>query len=441
MGRIKKALSNRWGAYTIAAIAGVVAYMILNNLPAVSAWLSSAMSVISPIIIGAIIAYLIDLLVVFFDTKAFKKIQQPKFRYALSVVVSITVVLLALGLFFWLVLPEMINSITHFMNNTQNYATNIEDKLKDLDKFAENYGIHLNTTNWTANLKEQAEVMISDVSHNLNMAMDILRGVWNVALNIFIGLILSVYFIAGKKRLFRGIDKLRRAMLTDEQYKKHTDFLKRSNAIFSKYISFTILEAIGVGIANAIFMLIAGLPNVVLISVLVGFTNILPTFGPIVGCVMGSFVLVLEDPMYAVAFIIFTCILKTIDGYVVKPHLFGDSLGIPAVISLISIIIGGKLFGPIGILISIPFTAVMAILYHESLLPYLEKRKKMRMAEDAKLRKKAVAAEGPSEIPDASSEAPTVSVPMDEAVSSAQTPEAGGSSKKRTKPSTRKNRK
>ena len=68
----------------------------------------------------------------FFDTKAFKKIQQPKFRYALSVVVSITVVLLALGLFFWLVLPEMINSITHFMNNTQNYATNIEDKLKDL---------------------------------------------------------------------------------------------------------------------------------------------------------------------------------------------------------------------------------------------------------------------------------------------------------------------
>ena len=439
MGRIKKALSNRWGAYTIAAIAGVVAYMILNNLPAVSAWLSSAMSVISPIIIGAIIAYLIDLLVVFFDTKAFKKIQQQRFRYALSVVVSITVVLLALGLFFWLVLPEMISSITHFMNNTQNYATNIEDKLKDLDKFAENYGIHLNTTNWTANLKEQAEVMISDVSHNLNMAMDILRGVWNVALNIFIGLILSVYFIAGKKRLFRGIDKLRRAMLTDEQYKKHTDFLKRSNAIFSKYISFTILEAIGVGIANAIFMLIAGLPNVVLISVIVGFTNILPTFGPIVGCVMGSFVLVLEDPMYAVAFIIFTCILQTIDGYVVKPHLFGDSLGIPAVISLISIIIGGKLFGPIGILISIPFTAVMAILYHESLIPWLEGRKKARMAEEAKLKKKAVPADGPSEIPEEKAEVPVTEDSVKEDIPAVS--RAAKAPPKKTKPSSGKNRK
>lgn len=442
MGRIKKALSNRWGAYTIAAVAGVVAYMILNNLPAVSAWLSSAMSVISPIIIGAIIAYLIDLLVVFFDSKAFRKIQQPKFRYALSVVVSIIVVLLALGLFFWLVLPEMISSITHFMNNAQNYASDIEDKLKELDKFAENYGIHLNTTNWTTNLKEQAEVMISDVSHNLNMAMNILRGAWNVILNIFIGVILSVYFIAGKNRLFRGIDKLRRATLTEEQYKKHTDFLKRSNAIFSKYISFTILEAIGVGIANAIFMLIAGLPNVVLISVLVGFTNILPTFGPIVGCVMGSFVLVLEDPMYAVAFIIFTCILQTIDGYVVKPHLFGDSLGIPAVISLISIIIGGKLFGPIGILISIPFTAVMAILYHESLLPWLEMRKKNRMAEETKLKKKAVPADGPSEIPDtAPEEKGGVQEASKETVSPAKAPKAEDTSKRKTKPSSRKPRK
>lgn len=439
MGRIKKALSNRWGAYTIAAIAGVVAYMILNNLPAVSAWLSNAMSVISPIIIGVIIAYLIDLLVVFFDTKAFKKIQQQRFRYALSVVVSITVVLLALGLFFWLVLPEMISSITHFMNNTQNYASDIEDKLKDLDKFAENYGIHLNTKNWTQNLKEQAEVMISDVSHNLNMAMDILRGAWNVALNIFIGVILSVYFIAGKNRLFRGIDKLRRATLTDDQYKRHTDFLKRSNAIFSKYISFTILEAIGVGIANAIFMLIAGLPNVVLISVIVGFTNILPTFGPIVGCVMGSFVLVLEDPMYAVAFIIFTCILQTIDGYVVKPHLFGDSLGVPAVISLISIIIGGKLFGPIGILISIPFTAVMAILYHESLIPWLEGRKKARMAEEAKLKKKAVPADGPSEIPEEKAEVPVTEDSVKEDIPAVS--RAAKAPPKKTKPSSGKNRK
>ena len=384
MSRIKKALSNRWGAYSIAAIAGVVAYMILNNLTYVLSWLSHAMAIVSPIIIGAIIAYLVDLVVVFFENKVFKNIQKPRFRYVLSVGISIFLVLLAISLFFWLVLPEMLDSITHFVSNTQNYASKVEEALERLDKFAEQYNIHLNATSWTSNIYAQTETQIADFSHNLTMAMNTVLSVWNILLNAFIGVILAVYFLAGKKRLFRGIDTFRHALLTDAQYEKHTEFLRRSNAIFSKYISFTILEAIGVGIANAIFMLIAGLPNVVLISVIVGVTNILPTFGPIVGCIMGAFVLLLEDPMYAVIFVIFTCVLQTIDGYVVKPHLFGDSLGIPAVISLISIIIGGKLFGPIGILISIPFTAVMAILYHESLIPWMEKRKQARMKEEAK---------------------------------------------------------
>ena len=145
---------------------------------------------------------------------------------------------------------------------------------------------------------------------------------------------------------------------------------------------------------------------------IVGVTNILPTFGPIVGGAMGAFILLVEDPMYAVIFVIFTCVLQTIDGYVVKPHLFGDSLGVPAVISLISIVIGGKIFGPIGILISIPFTAVCAILYHESLIPWLEKRKNERMKEEAaekkakaRAAKKAAAAEAAEEAAEEKAEA------------------------------------
>lgn len=383
MSRFKKALSNRWGAYTVAAIAGVVAYLTLMNLSSVLGWLSSAAQIISPIIIGVIIAYLVDLVVVFFENKVFKKVQRPKLRYVLSVVVSIILVLLAISLFFWLVLPEILTSITDFISNAQNYKSIIEENLAKLDEFAAQYNINLGATNWTANIYSQTNKFIAEFTQNLSRAMDTVLSVWNILLNAFIGVILAVYFLAGKKRLFRGIDTFRHALLTDEQYKKHTDFLRRSNSIFSKYISFTILEAIGVGIVNAVFMLIVGLPNVVLISVIVGVTNILPTFGPIVGGFMGAFILLLEDPMYALIFVIFTCVLQTIDGYVVKPHLFGDSMGLPSFISLISIIVGGKLFGPIGILISIPFTAVMAILYHESPLPWLRKKKQEREKAEA----------------------------------------------------------
>lgn len=99
MGRIKKALSNRWGAYAFAAVVGVVAYLTLTNLPAVEAWFNRVMAIVSPIIIGLILAYLIDLLVVFFENKVFKKIEKPRLRYALAVVVSILIVLLLISLF------------------------------------------------------------------------------------------------------------------------------------------------------------------------------------------------------------------------------------------------------------------------------------------------------------------------------------------------------
>ncbi len=378
LNRFKNALGRRWGAYSVAAVTGVVAYLALTNMPVVLAWLSHVVQLMSPIIIGIIIAYLIDLIVVFFENRIFKKVKKPKTRYILSVTVSILLVLIFIGFFFWLVLPEIVQSITHFISNAQNYSSLLDENLAKLDKFAAQYDIQLNATKWTSNIHAWTDTMIADFTTNLSRAMNTVLSVGSMLVNFFVGIILAVYFLAGKKKLYAGIRRFRHALLTNEQYEKHTAFLKRSSAIFAKYISYTILEAIGVGIVNAIFMLIAGLPNVTLISVLVAVTNILPTFGPIIGGALGAFILLLEDPMYALIFIIFTLILQTIDGYIVKPHLFGDSLGMPSFVSLISIILGGKLFGPIGILISIPFAAVCAILYRESFLPWLNKRKQMR---------------------------------------------------------------
>jgi predicted PurR-regulated permease PerM len=278
----------------------------------------------------------------------------------------------------------MISSISDFVSNAKNYASIIEKNLDKLDEFAARYNIVLDTSNWTQNMYDELDKFITDFTQNLSHALDTVMSVGGVVANIFVGVILAVYFLAGKRRLFEGVAKFRHSLLTDDQYKKHTAFLRRSSDIFSKYISYTLLEALGVGITNAVFMLIAGLPNVTLISVVVGVTNILPTFGPIIGCIVGAFLLFLEEPFYALLFIIFTLILQTIDGYIVKPKMFGDTLGIPSVVSLIAIIIGGKLFGPIDILLSIPFTAVLAILYHESFLPWLEKKK--RSNESAKNR-------------------------------------------------------
>ena len=109
-----------------------------------------------------------------------------------------------------------------------------------------------------------------------------------------------------------------------------------------------------------------------------GITNLAPTFGPIVGAVIGAFILVLVNPWYALWFLIFTIILQTIDGYILKPRLFGESLGVSALMVLISIIIGGRLFGVIGILFAIPFAAIIDFVWKDYVIKKLEERKAKR---------------------------------------------------------------
>ena len=404
MDRFRQLAHNRWGAYSIAALVGVVAYLAITNMTGILSWLASGIRLLSPIIIGIVIAYVINLIVEFFENKVFRKWENSTIRSIVSVALSFLIVLFLALLFLWFLLPKLIESISEFVVNAKNYNSIIKTNLANLDEYASGYGIKLNASKWADSMYSELDKNLSTITMNLSNALNTVMTVWSIVLNIFIGIILAVYFLLGKKKLYAGLDNFRRALLTKEQYARHTDFLRRSSEIFSKYISYTLLEALGVGLVNALFMIIAELPNVALISVVVGVTNILPTFGPIIGCFIGAFILLLDKPVYALIFVIFTMILQTIDGYVVKPHLFGNLLGISSAVSLVSIIIGGKLFGSIGILLAIPFTAVLAILYHETFLPWLERRKTVKYgpdqdpAEDTVPAGAEVAAEVPAEV-------------------------------------------
>jgi predicted PurR-regulated permease PerM len=128
-------------------------------------------------------------------------------------------------------------------------------------------------------------------------------------------------------------------------------------------------------------MLIVRMPYSVLISVIVGVTNLAPTFGPIVGAVIGAFILVLVEPWQALVFLIFTIVLQTLDGYILKPKLFGGSLGVSALMILISIILGGRLFGVMGILVAIPFAAILDFTWKDFVLKKLEERHAKRYNE------------------------------------------------------------
>ena len=110
-------------------------------------------------------------------------------------------------------------------------------------------------------------------------------------------------------------------------------------------------------------MVIFRMDYAVMISVVVGITNTAPTFGPIVGAVIGALILVLVNPLWAAWFLIFTIILQTVDGYIIKPKLFGDTLGISSLLILIAIVVGGRMFGVVGIILGIPVAAIFDYIF------------------------------------------------------------------------------
>ena len=154
--------------------------------------------------------------------------------------------------------------------------------------------------------------------------------------------------------------------------------LKQFNAIFSKYIVCEILDALIIGLANGIFLLICRAPDALFISAIAAITNLVPTFGPIIGAAIGSFVFLLIRPSVILPFLIFTLVIQLLDSYLIKPKLFGGALNVPGLVILIAIIVFGKLFGLVGMLLAIPIAAILVFLYSRVLLQWLELRQELK---------------------------------------------------------------
>ena len=154
-----------------------------------------------------------------------------------------------------------------------------------------------------------------------------------------------------------------KVFIPDAVYTRMATFWSTCNDILKRYIAGDLLDGIIVGLVNWVFMVITGMSYSVLISLFVGVTNLAPTFGPIVGAIIGAFILVLVNPVHALIFLIFTVILQTLDGYVIKPKLFGNTLGVSAVWILVTLVVGGRMFGIGGIMLAIPFAAIFNFTY------------------------------------------------------------------------------
>ncbi len=367
--------NKNWFPYTVAVCIGVILYTILNHLTEVGSFFAMLYGFIAPVFIGIVIAYIINPLVNFLDLKCFRVIKKEKPRHLLAVIIALFVVVLVLSLLFSSLIPQLADSASTFAGNIDIYTEKLQSIYENLNSRLR--WINLDLSVMLTSGTDILNGLKNKLPDYANAVLNASSAVGSHVINWVLGLILAVYFLFDKQRMAGGLQKLIR-LLFGARYDKFAKFCKRCNDIMVKYIVCELAEAVVIYLVNFIFMLIARMPYAVLISVIVGVSNMIPTFGPIIGCLIGAFILVLVDPVKALIFIIFTLILQTVDGYVLKPKMYGDTLGVPSILILIFIIVGGKIFGVLGILLAIPVAAIISFSYHEAFIPWLEKRQQKK---------------------------------------------------------------
>ena len=372
MKKAGELLEKRWFANLVALSGAVVVYLILIHFSVVTGWLKSVWKFLNPIVIGLILAYLIDPIVVFFEKKLFGKMKRDGLRRTISVLIATLVTLGILGLLSVLIIPSVIATVREVVGKSDQLIARAYDVIEQINN--SELGISLSWDDITGMVEQRFGEFFNLITGNLNAIVSKLTDVGSITFNVLIGMILAMYFLLGKKRLMGGLEKLRRALIAPEKYEEHTDFWRRSHSIIIRYIGCDLLDAVIVGVANAILMLVFKMPYVVFVSAVMAITNLLPTFGPIIGAIIGGLFLFIQDPILALIFIIFTVVLQFLDAYFIKPKLFSTNLGIPAVWTLIGTILGGKMFGVPGVFLAIPVVAILTIIYKEHLLPWLASR-------------------------------------------------------------------
>lgn len=365
---MKKITEAKWYPYAVAACIAVALYVLLVHLSTIMAGIGTFLGYFKTVFIALILAYIINPLARWLNKQFFYRLKKDKFQWAISVVTAVLLIVFLLIFLLGTLIPQLIDSVTMLFNNMDGYIASLKELLtgwgvdaKEFDKMFSESG----------DITKRIEAYLSQhATHILNAGAQAGKGVatWAIAF------ILSVYILLNKDFLKNGVLRLMRALFPDKRLNKVLKFLSRCDTILVRYIVFSLIDSLIIGLANLLFMVVMGMQYSGLISMIVAISNLIPTFGPIIGGVIGAFILLLVKPIHAIIFIVFTFVLQFIDAYFIKPKLFGNSLGVSGLLILISVIVFGGMFGIVGMLVAIPVAAILDFVYQEAFMPWLEKR-------------------------------------------------------------------
>ncbi len=370
-----KLRQKKWYPYAVAACIAVAFYVILTHLGSITSGLLTFIGYFDTVILGCVIAYIMNPLAMLFERTVFTKVGQDKLKWSLSIGAAVILLLLMAGFLLRTLIPQLMDSLIMLVSNMDVYLASLHDLI---DKWG------LSEVLRSDRLFDSSEDVVKRVQAYFSQNAESLMGASAAAgrslVKWVIAFVLSVYLLSAKTNLKNGIKHLLSTLIPEKQFNSFVSFISRCDRILVSYIVSSLIDAIIIGVLNLIFMSLMGMEYAGLISVVVAVTNLVPTFGPIVGGAVGGLILLLVKPLHALIFIIFTFILQFIDPYFIKPRLFSNTLGVSGLLIVVSVLVFGRMFGVAGILLSIPLAAILSFVYKDAILPALERRAARRKA-------------------------------------------------------------
>ena len=340
----------------------VLLIVAILKFSAITSFLGAVVAVLSPVTWGLVIAFLMNPIMVNFEklfSNKFKSTRgKKKLVRALSVTVSAIVFLGIVAGLIAIVVPELVKSITSLFDNMGDLRENLENWIS---KTFKSYPSLVKTANGKIDtFTQDASVIFEKMQPMLE---DLVSGAWGVVTflkDFLLGFIVSLYMLCNKETLLAQIKKSIISLTKKKTCSKIMSVASQANKVFSGFIMGKIIDSIIIGLLCFIGLTLMNMPYNILIAVIVGVTNIIPFFGPLIGAVPSTFLMLIVDPKKAILLAVFILILQQFDGNILGPKILGDSTGLPGFWVLVSLIICGGLFGFIGMVLAVP---VFALLY------------------------------------------------------------------------------
>lgn len=332
--------------------------------------LQQVFSLLSPFIIGLVLAFLFQQPLQFFLKKLPDRIGDMK--TVCAVLLSLFTIVGALTFIGWIVIPLLIENATMLAEAFPGY---IEGAIRLFDDLMSRNIIPSDIVQQIEVYIHELETILVDVLKNgLPKVIDIASSLASSVANVVMGIVIAIYLTISKTKLLQQLDRFVYAFCSQKVYQNLKKVGTLTNKTFSSFVSGQLLESLIIGILCYIGCLILRFPYAPIISVIIGCTNIIPVFGAIMGVVIGALLIALVDPFQGVIFIIFGILLQQLESNLIYPRVVGNTVGLSGLWVLMSISIGGGLFGALGMLLGLPIFSIVYTLLKEEMHRRLKKK-------------------------------------------------------------------